>query len=150
MRTEIALICYLLVTSLLLIVIISPTVKCKDSAPSKWDLIELFLSLRNQKPLKNKIFESIREAPLIQLLKTANDIVEPVVTAAEVLLLLEELSNRKLKGKPIEKQSVPPIHLTTNDQIMVFSGNNKLEVNHFKKNMNPNVVDGYGGDGGAR
>lgn len=98
----------------------------------------MFLYLKNNYyplSLGGRIFKRIRKLPIIQIAKTVNDIVEPVVTAAEILLLLEELHKKKTKGNDDDDRGErkPPIHLTTNDQIIVFSGNNKLEVNHLKK-----------------
>ena len=71
--------------------------------------------------------------PLFQFIKTVNDIVEPVVTAAEVVFLIKKLKDGD--GDREGDSRKPPIHLTTNDHIIVFSGNNKLQVNHMKKPM---------------
>lgn len=117
---------------LLIIQILLPLsyVNCgKEGIGSKIEILKLLMDVHN---LPSKLIQKVREKPILQLMGLANDIVEPIVTAAEVILLLEELK-RKL-NKEHEKHP-PPIHLTTKDHIMVFSGKNKLEVNHHKKGM---------------
>jgi hypothetical protein len=63
--------------------------------------------------------KKIREKPILQLIGLVHDIVEPILTVAEILMLLEE----KMK-----KSENPH-----KDNVLVFSGKNKIEINHFKK-----------------
>jgi hypothetical protein len=63
--------------------------------------------------------KKIREKPILQLIGLVHDIIGPLVTVAEILRLLEE-KNQKFENP--EKNNV-----------LVFSGKNKIEINHFKK-----------------
>jgi hypothetical protein len=96
-------------------VIIHTFIPVDCQKPSKLELLEFLLNTKHHL----NILKKIREKPILQFIGLVNDIVDPIVTAAELLLVLER------KRREFENP--------TKDNVLVFSGKNKIEINHFKK-----------------
>jgi len=92
-------------------------VLAKPKKGSKLEMLKLLFDMKEHLNIIGKI----REKPLLQLIGLVHDIVEPIVTVAELIILVEE-KLRKLEDKGKSK-----------DNVLVFSGKNKIEINHIKK-----------------